>query len=72
LSVKDLKLGEIGTIREITGNNSLAKRLLCLGFVRGSQIKIISVAPMKDPILLRLKGFNIALRRDDCSRILLN
>lgn len=69
-----LKEGEVGKIvgmsKECRGENR--RRLLDLGFVRGTEIKIDLNSPMKNPVAYAVKGTSIALRNDQASKILIN
>ncbi|RLD30106.1 MAG: DNA-binding protein [Bacteroidetes bacterium] len=71
--LSNLKDGEIahilGISKESRGDNR--RRLLDLGFVRGTEICIDLMSPMKDPIAYLVKGTSIALRRDQASKILI-
>jgi DtxR family Mn-dependent transcriptional regulator len=72
--LSSLKEGEVGKIigmsKECRGENR--RRLLDLGFVNGTEIKIDLNSPMKNPVAYSVKGTSIALRRDQASKILIN
>lgn len=69
-----LKEGELGKIvgmsKECRGDNR--RRLLDLGFVKGSTISVDLNSPMKNPVAYKVKGTSIALRHDQASKILIN
>ncbi len=70
-SLKDEEVGIIvGMSKECRGENR--RRLLDLGFVNGSEIKIDLNSPMKNPVAYSIKGTSIALRNDQASKILIN
>lgn len=71
MTVYDLKIGQSGTINSIKGNARLAKRLLALGCVEETEVKVTKVAPFGDPIIIRLRGFDLAIRKDDAKNIYL-
>ena len=72
--LSSLKEGEIGKIvgmsKECRGENR--RRLLDLGFVRGTTIRIDLNSPMKNPVAYSVKGTSIALRNDQASKILIH
>ena len=72
--LSSLQKGEVGKIvgisKECRGENR--RRLLDLGFVKGTDIKIDLSSPMKNPIAYKVKGTSIALRNDQASKILIN
>lgn len=67
----DLKIGEFGTINNITGDSKLTKRLSALGLTKGTTIQYTGIAPLGDPIIVNLRGFNLALRKKDAENITL-
>ncbi len=69
--LNELKSGEKGTIVSFNdeGNDELKRHLLGMGFVKGSKITFEKVAPLGDPIKLRLKGYSICLRKEEAANI---
>ncbi|OAA92152.1 FeoA family protein [Clostridium ljungdahlii] len=72
MSICDLKLGEIGMIKSISGNEKLVKRLLALGCIEGTEVLLKNCAPLGDPIIINLRGFNLAIRKKDAQNISVN
>lgn len=70
-TVFDLKVGEKGCIHNIHGNEKLAKRLLALGCINNTEIEVKKVAPFGDPILVRFRGLDLAIRKSDAKNIVL-
>ena len=71
MTVCDLKLGEKGIIDSIDGNEKLVKRLLALGCISNTEIEIKKIAPLGDPIIVRFRGFDLAIRKSDAKNIIL-
>lgn len=69
MNLLDLKIGQTGIVSHIDGNDKLAKRLLALGCVNGTSIKFKRKAPLGDPIIFTIRGFDIALRKKDAKNI---
>lgn len=65
----ELRLGEFGTINEVKGNEKLAKRLSALGCIEGTKIQLKGIAPLGDPIIVNLRGFDLAIRKKDAKNI---
>jgi len=69
-SLKEKEIAHIlGISKESRGDNR--RRLLDLGFVKGTEISIDLMSPMKNPIAYLVKGTSIALRNDQASKILI-
>ena len=67
--LSELKIGEIGIIDEIKGDSKLIKRLFALGCIEGTKIQLKRVAPLGDPIIVNLRGFDLAIRKKDAKKI---
>jgi len=69
-TVADLKVGESGIISGFQ-NSSLTLKLLEMGFLPGSMIKLNFKAPLGDPISIRVSGYNVSIRLDEAAMILI-
>lgn len=67
-----LQEGEPGTIFRIdsVGDSKLKNRLMSMGLIPGTRIEVLRSAPLGDPIAIRLRSYNLALRRSDAEQIL--
>lgn len=68
MTLKSAKLGEIVRIDSV-GESSLKQRLLTMGLIPGTRVEILQSAPLGDPIAVRLRAYNLALRKDDAEKI---
>jgi DtxR family Mn-dependent transcriptional regulator len=69
-SLKENEVAHIlGISKESRGDNR--RRLLDLGFVKGTEISIDLMSPMRNPTAYLVKGTSIALRNDQASKILI-
>ena len=66
----DLRVGESGIINGFQ-NSSLTLKLLEMGFLPGSKVKLNFKAPLGDPISIRVSGYNVSIRLDEAAMILL-
>lgn len=71
MDITKLKIGNIAIIDSIKGNDKLSKRLLALGCTSGTSITLKRKAPFGDPLVVNVRGFDIALRKEDAKNILL-
>jgi len=59
MSVKrlsELKKGDKGKIIKISGGGNVQRRLMDMGLISGSEIEMQRVAPLGDPMEIRIKG----------------
>lgn len=68
--LNELSINKIGVIHNIDSSESFKRRLLNLGIVKGSYIKPIYKAILKDPTAYLVKNSVIALREEDAKNIL--
>ena len=67
-TVADLKTGETGIIYGVK-DDILKLKLLEMGFLPGSEIKLNFRAPLGDPISVRVSGYNVSIRLDEAALI---
>lgn len=71
VTLADLGPGETGIVEAIDVDVSLRRRLNALGVVKGTEIAVGHVAPMGDPRVYRLLGYQLSLRNEDARKIVL-
>jgi Fe2+ transport system protein FeoA len=69
MTVADLALGQRGVIAEVAGSDAVAQRLMEMGIIVGATIELLKVAPLGDPLELRVMGFELSIRRAEALRI---
>ena len=69
MKLSELKTGERGVIVKVNGHGGFRKRIIEMGFVRGSKVKVILNAPLRDPIEYEIIGYKISLRREEAAKI---
>ncbi|MBW2170482.1 MAG: ferrous iron transport protein A [Deltaproteobacteria bacterium] len=69
MNLSELKEGQTATLLRVGGEGPFRRRLLEMGFLRGTEIYVEKYAPLKDPIELVLKGYHVSLRVDEASHI---
>jgi len=68
-TVADLKEGEEATILRVKGRGPFRKRLLEMGMVRGTRLRLLGQAPLGDPLEVKVRGYLLALRRAEAREI---
>lgn len=61
--------GQSATISRIGGTSALRRRFIEMGIVRGETILIERSAPLGDPIEYYIKGYHLALRKEEAALI---
>jgi ferrous iron transport protein A len=65
----ELAPGESGTIAGIFGDPAIARRLMELGLVPGTPVEVVRLAPLGDPVELRVRQVHLSIRRSEAKRI---
>ena len=68
-SLSQLAVGESAVITEITGDDSLAMRLMEMGLLEGEPVTLVGFAPLGDPIEFEVRGYRISLRASEAERV---
>ena len=69
MTLDQLKPGEQAVIRAVGGEGALRCRLLDMGLIPRTTIRLQKVAPMGDPIEIYVRGYELTLRKDDAKKI---
>lgn len=69
IEISKLKPKEKGIIKEINLSGKIRNRLLELGIVENTKVKLIRFAPLGDPIQISIRGYNLAIRKEIAQRI---
>jgi len=64
-----LKVAQKGTVVHVAGKGAVKRRMMDMGLVPGSDVKVIRVAPLGDPIEFEVKGYSLSLRKSEASNI---
>ncbi|WP_143316037.1 ferrous iron transport protein A [Clostridium sp. HBUAS56017] len=68
----DLEIGECATVKMVSGDEKLAKRLSALGCIEGTKVLLKRMAPLGDPMIINLRGFDLAIRKKDAKNIFIH
>ena len=69
MTLNDLKIGQSGIITAVGGEGALRLRLLDMGLIPKTRVRVQKVAPMGDPIQIQGRGYELTIRREDAQRI---
>lgn len=61
--------GVKASIVKIQLKGTVRRKLMDMGLVPGSKIEVIRVAPLGDPIEFSIKGYNLSIRKQEASNI---
>ena len=69
MTLDKLAVGSSAVIKTVGGSGALRCRLLDMGLIPHTQITLQKIAPMGDPIEIRVRGYELTLRLEDARKI---
>ena len=69
MTLNELKAGTSGIITAVGGDGALRCRLLDMGLIPRTRVTLQKVAPMGDPIEIRVRGYELTLRVEEAKKI---
>jgi ferrous iron transport protein A len=67
--LSDLKPREKGVIRRINSAGGTRRRMLDMGLTAGTEVTVVRVAPLGDPIEFDVRGYHLSLRKSEALEI---
>lgn len=69
MTLDKLSLGQEAVITAVGGEGALRCRLLDMGLIPKTRVRVEKVAPLGDPLELRVRGYSLSLRKEDAGKI---
>mgnify|MGYP000911681134 CR=1 FL=1 len=69
-TLKETKPGETVTVLKLDGTGAVKRRIMDMGITKGAEVFVRKVAPLGDPVEVRVRGYELSLRKDDAASIL--
>ena len=68
MTLRDAEIGSTVRIDSIE-ESEITQRLMTMGLIPGTRVEILRSAPFGDPVAIRVRAYNLALRKDDAKKI---
>jgi len=69
MTLGDVSVGSSVSVTAIGGEPAFRRRFMELGVLPGTRVDLVRVAPLGDPIELRVRGCYLSIRRDEARAI---
>ena len=69
MTLSELKIGESAVVTAVGGEGILRRRLLDMGITPKTKRMVRKMAPLGDPIEIRIRGYELTLRKEDAAKI---
>lgn len=71
-TLNDVKCGQTVTVTKLHGQGAIKRRFMDMGLTKGAEVYIRKVAPLGDPIEVKVRGYELSLRKADATMIEIN
>ncbi len=68
-TLAEIPTGRAVTVRGVDGSRAFRRRLLEMGLVPGVAVRIVTVAPLGDPLQIEVRGGQWSIRRAEAAQI---
>ena len=68
-TLKQVKVGQTCTVKRVHGEGALRRRIMDMGITKGVEIYVRKVAPLRDPIEITVRDYELSVRKNDAELI---
>ncbi len=68
-TIAGLRVGEEGLVADVGGERAISVRLMEMGLLPGTRVRVVRVAPLGDPIEIRLRSYSLSIRKADAHAV---
>ncbi|MEA4891646.1 MAG: FeoA family protein [Peptococcaceae bacterium] len=68
-TLKELPVGEEATVLRLHGQGPVRRRIMDMGLTKGTKVLMQKVAPLGDPLEIKVRGYELSLRKADAEAI---
>lgn len=69
MTLKEVEVGQTVTVKKLQGQGATKRRIMDMGITKGVTVKVEKVAPLGDPIELKVRGYQLSIRKADAEVI---
>ena len=68
-TLRQVKVGETVTVVKLHGEGAVKRRIMDMGITKGVQVYVRKVAPLGDPVVVIVRGYELSIRKNDAEMI---
>lgn len=68
-TLSQLAPSESAVVLRVVGGGPIQRRIVDMGMVPGARVTVQKFAPLGDPMEIKVKGFNLSLRKEEAAKI---
>ena len=70
VTLSSLRPGDSARVVRVGGRGETTRRIVDMGLIAGSVVVVERIAPLGDPIEVKIKGYQLSLRRSEAARVI--
>lgn len=70
-NLRDVPVGGKAVVKKLKGQGPTKKRIMDMGITKGVTVNVVKVAPLGDPIEVKVRGYQLSVRKADAESILI-
>ena len=68
-TLNDVPVGKTVKVVKLLGEGPLKRRIMDMGILKGTEITVVKIAPIGDPIEVNLRGYDLSIRKSEAANI---
>lgn len=72
MKLSELAVGASAVVREMPKTGNAFVRLREMGMLAGTRVSLVRIAPMGDPLEIKLRGYHLTLRKSEAEHVLVD
>lgn len=68
-TLRDVSIGETATVVKLHGEGAVKRRIMDMGITKGVEVFVRKVAPLGDPVEIKVRGYELSIRKADAELI---
>ena len=64
-TLREAHVGETVRVVKIHSEGAVKRRIMDMGITKGVEIRIVKTAPLGDPVEIKVRGYELSLRKAD-------
>jgi ferrous iron transport protein A len=69
MSLLEVPRNRVAIVEEVAGDRAFRRRIMEMGLVPGTAVKVIAVAPLGDPLTLELRSSRLSIRKGEAQHV---
>ena len=68
-TLRDIAVGSTAKVKKLHGEGAIKRRIMDMGLTKGTEVYVRKVAPLGDPVEIKVRGYELSLRKADAELI---